>query len=308
MRAPLTVTRLALAALMLLASAVQAASTHSGPSCRARLEQAYTRGTMPDNFAALCGAGDAAGQGHDRDWLSELELGAEVDIVRYWDLLRLADDLDGGASPLPLAKALLPDILAQTRLDATPPPSWWDRFQAWLNKRLDQQDDVDWAWLEKWVRMLERHGEALAVAFRIMVVLTLVGVLYLILREVEIHGGLAWPWRRKARRAPLVSAVHAGTAPPLDFAAVLALPASARTSALLRWLQLELYASKRLPDDDSLTNREQLALLAGHSPPLAAPYARVLDAVEPCIYGGHAPVALDELAAQVSALRDAAAS
>ena len=294
----------AVAALVLLASAAHAAATSATPSCRVRLERAYTAGTMPDNLAALCTPAQVDSDG--QSWLTDIELGVEVDIVRYWDLLQLADDIDRAASNAPLAATLLTDILARITVDATVPSSWWDRFQAWLKERLADNEDVDWSWLEDWARLLDRHSELLAVVMRVCVVLTLVGVLYLILREIELHGGIAWRWRRKPRLAHLDRRADSPTIPPLSWAEIQALPAAIRPAALLGWLLREFHARALLPHDDSLTNREQLGLLGARMPALREPFARLLDDLEPCIYGSHVPPALDELAVRVTALREAA--
>lgn len=85
------------------------------------MESAYASAKMPGDLAALC----APAQGDGGSWLSDTELGAEVDIVRYWDLLRLADDIDHPALNAPLADTLLPDILARTTADTIIPSSWW---------------------------------------------------------------------------------------------------------------------------------------------------------------------------------------
>lgn len=290
----------AVAALVLLTSAAHAAS--ATPSCRARLESAYASAKMPGDLAALC----APAQGGGGSWLSDTELGAEVDIVRYWDLLRLADDIDHPALNAPLADTLLPDILARTTADTVVPSSWWDRFQAWLKQRLADSEDVDLSWLEDWLRLLDRHSELFAVVMRVSVVLSLVGVLYLILREIELHGGISWRWRRKPRLANLDTRAVRPALAALRWAEIQMLPAAARPAALLRWLLLELHTRALLPQDDSLTNREQLGLLSARMPSLREPFARVLDELEPCIYGGHLPPAVDELAARVAALREAA--
>lgn len=290
----------AVAALVLLTSVAHAANATA--SCRARLESAYASATLPRDLADLC----APAQGHGGSWLRDTELGAEVDIVRYWDLLRLADDIDHPALNAPLAHTLLPGILARTTVDTIVPASWWERFQAWLKQRLDGNEDVDLSWLDDWLRVLDRHSELLAVVMRVSVVLSLVGVLYLILREIELHGGINWRWRRKPRPVNLDTRADRPALAPLGWAEIQMLSAAARPAALLRWLLLELHARALLPQDDSLTNREQLGLLAARMPTMREPFARVLDELEPCIYGGHVPPAVDELAARVAALREAA--
>ncbi len=303
-RGRVAMARGAVAALVLSTSVAHAATTSAPPTCRARLETAYTTGKMPATLAALCRP--VQDEGDEHGWLRDTKLGAEVDIVRYWDLLRLADDIDRAVPKAPLTHALLPDILAQTKVEAHAPPSWWDRFQAWLKERLKDHEDVDLSWLDAWVRVLDRHSELLAVVTRVTVVLTLVGALYLVLREIELQGGMAWPWRRKPRRAALDIHTDKPASAPLSWAEIQALPAAARPAALLHWLLFELHARALLPQDNSLTNREQLGLLGARMPSLHEPFARVLDDIEPCIYGGHPPPAVDELAARVSALRDAA--
>lgn len=298
--------RVAVAALVLLASVVHAAPHDVPSTCRARLENAYTTGKMPANLAVLCAPADASAERIEPSWLTATELGAEVDIVRYWDLLRLADDIDSAARQAPLSHALLPDILAQTTVDVSQPPSWWQRFQAWLKARLKDDEDLDLSWLDDWLRMLDRHSGLLEVVMRITVVLTLVAALYLVLREIELLGGFAWRWRHKPHRPALASRATTSVPAPLSWAEVQASPAATRPAALLRWLLFELHAHGLLPRDESLTNREQLSLLAARMASLHGPFARVLDDVEPCIYGGHAPVAVEELATRVSALREAA--
>ena len=305
-RLRIAMARGAVAALVLLASVVHGATTSAAATCRARLESAYTSGRMPDNLAALCTPAQGAGDSPEHSWLSDTKLGAEVDIVRYWDLLRLADDIDRAVPKAPLAHALLSHILAQTNVDAHVPPSWWERFKVWLKERLKNNEDVDLSWLDAWVSTLDLHSELLAVVMRVSVVLTLVAALYLVLREIELQGGIGWPWRRKPRRPPRDSRAGKPASAPLSWAEIQALPAAARPAALLRWLLFELHARALLAQDDSLTNREHLGLLGARVPSLHEPFARVLDDIEPCIYGGHMPPAVDELAARVSALRDAA--
>lgn len=298
--------RSAVAVLMVLANVTHAATPGAATGCRVRLESAYTAGTMPDNLAALCAPAQVDNPDDRQNWLTAIELGAEVDIVRYWDLLRLADDIDRAASNAPLAPTLLTDILAQTSVDAPLRSSWWDRFQTWLKERLADNEDADLSWLDDWVRLLDRHSEMLGVMARVSVVLTLVGVLYLILREIELHGGIAWRWQRKPQRIDIDKRADTSALPPLSWGEIQALPATIRPAALLSWLLGEFHARALLPHDASLTNREQLALLGARKPALREPFTCVLDDLEPCIYGGHVPPALDELAARVIALRDAA--
>ena len=274
----------------------------SAQACYPRLVAAYTSGSLPADLRQLCDTDHRP----QRAWLASIELGAEVDIVRYWDLLQLAADLDRAAPTPPLADTLLAGILAETSVQTVAPPSWLDRLQAWLKARLGEGDDADLAWLEDWLKKLADHRVLLDVMLRVTVVLTLVAALYVVLREIEIGGGWQWPWRALGRTRPITKLDMPAVAAPLRWSEVLAMPAAARPAALLRWLLLELRARQLLPGDTSLTNRELLQLLQTPHPALAAPFAALLDELEPCLYGDHTVPSLAALTSRVAALCDAA--
>jgi hypothetical protein len=296
-----TAQRAALGVVALLAAGYACAAP-TAPSCQARLRAAYTSASLPADLRQLCD------DDHDPDrrWLASIELGAQIDIVRYGDLLQLAADLDRPAQRLSLVDTLLPEILAETSRPALPPPSWAERVRAWLRERLGGRDGVAPQWLQDWLTRFTAHRELLDVLLRITVVLTLVGALYVVLREVEIGGGWRRLWRRSGRHAPPALRAAPAAATPLRWSDVLALPVTEQPSALLHWLLLELHTRQLLPSDTSLTNRELLTLLRTPHPTLHAPFAALLDALEPYLYGAHPLPSIDALTVQVTALHNAA--
>ena len=271
------------------------------PTCHGQLMAAYTSGSLPDNLRQLCDPDHRP----QRAWLAHVKLGADVDIVRYWDLLQLAADLDRNPSNATLNDSLLASVLAETSKQSAMPQSWLDRLRAWLKEQFDEHSDSDLAWLEAWLAKLARYQGVLEILLRVTVVLTLVAAVYVVLREVEIGGGWRWPWQRGKRNPPITRLDMPTAVTPLRWSDVLAIPVTARPAALLRWLILEFNARQLLPGDASLTNRELLALLQIARPTLGSSFAALLDELEPCIYGKQALGQIDALTVRVTDLHQA---
>jgi hypothetical protein len=270
----------------------------STANCHGRLIAAYTSGSLPDNLRQLCDTDHHP----TRAWLANIELGADLDIVRYWDLQQLAADIDHTVPTATLSDPLLASVLAETTKQLARSPSWLERLRTWLDERLRARGDADLAWLENWLEKLARHQGLLELVLRVTVVLVLVFALYVVLREIEIGGGWRWPWVRTDRKTPITKLDTPTAVVPLLWSDVLAMPASVRPAALLRWLLLEFGARQLLPGDASLTNRELLARLQIARPALCSPFAALLDELEPCIYGQQQLPHIDALTQRVADL------
>ena len=271
-------------------------------NCAPSLVAAYQNGTLPADFLDLC----PAAPGADLDWLTSIELGDDVDILRYWDLLGVAADLDKPVGLSLLDHGVLPAIVAETEAHKPQPSDWFERLRAWLRRWLENQGhDVDLEWLQRLLDRVTPPDWAVEVLLRITVVVVLVSALYIVLREIELPRG----WRKqrwrgsKPRVEPPPSQIASEA---LSWESALAARPGDRPGALLRWLFRELSAHGLLPDDRCMTNREQLARLALARSDLRIDFHAIIDLVEPLMFGSSTPdsATLSALETRVAAFHE----
>lgn len=292
---------LVLLVLKMLSSAPSSAA-HDARGCETGLSTAYTRHALPPNMHALCGS-----SAHDA-WLTQIELGPDVDIVRYWDLRSIAADLDRVSVQLPLDANKLAGVLVEMERAAQPPRSWWRRLREWAAEWMGADIDLDSQWFKDLLTRFAPPAWLGELVLRISVVLTLVAALYVVLREIELGRGRRSSDRRAPRSEQMT--VVTGAVSAYSWQDMIGAPLAERPAAMLRWLVAVLVAHNLLPPNPCLTNREQVAYLGSIRPNLSRDFSTVVAAIEPTVFGRQqlSPSDLNALAVRVKALGDIASN
>jgi hypothetical protein len=197
--------------------------------------------------------------------------------------------------------AALPELLARTlQVKPTPPLSWWQRFKDWLAQKLRGSDETDYRWLTEFLKSLDPPEWLADLILRASVAVILLLALAVVVNELRAADLASWLQRRsrtqRANRAPAATG-----AARLTWKDVTNLPPSQQPAALLRLVLQALIERGLLPDDQSLTNREMLALLGAAARTPAAPFAELAAAADAVLFGNRVMVA-----AQLAPLQQAA--
>lgn len=197
--------------------------------------------------------------------------------------------------------AALPELLARTlQVEPTPPLSWWQRFKDWLAQKLRGSDETDYRWLTEFLKSLDPPEWLADLILRASVAVILLLALAVVVNELRAADLASWLQRRsRTQRANRVPA--ATGAARLTWKDVTNLPPGQQPAALLRLVLQALIERGLLPDDQSLTNREMLALLGAAARTPAAPFAELAAAADAVLFGNRVMVA-----AQLAPLQQAA--
>ncbi len=179
-------------------------------------------------------------------------------------------------------------LLAQTlvRKEGGDELGWWDRFLAWLEGLIREQDDADVRWLLRLLQALTPSAEtAKFILYGSLVTLVLVAV-GIVFNELRAAGIVKVFRQRSHRRVSMESADTGAGASVLSPQGIRRLALVQQPAALLKLCIDQLICEHRLPDDKSLTNREFCLYLRSQHHEIAVRFTKLADYAERSVYGG----------------------
>jgi len=181
----------------------------------------------------------------------------------------------------------LAGILSQSHTRQPPPAnSWWQEFLAWFKRLMPEETERDFGALRDWLAYLVPPKWLAERLYQGTLFLIIALALWMVANELR-QGGWRPRLRRRARRGASLDARPAADKLP-DLAALKRLPTAQALPLLLPYLVERLVQAGRLRRAPSATPRELVRVLEASADPAADTFARLVDAVEPVIYGGQA--------------------
>ena len=181
----------------------------------------------------------------------------------------------------------LAGILSQSHLRQPPlTKSWWQEFLAWFEQLLPEETERDLGVLRDWLARLVPPQWLAERLYEGTLFLIIALALWVVVNELR-QGGWRPRLGRRARRGATSEYRHAANRLP-DLAALKRLPFAQALPLLLPYLVERLTQAGRLQRAASATPRELAGALKASADPAADTFARLVEAVEPAIYGGQA--------------------